>query len=75
LELPRRSRGWHQVWRLQAGLQLTGELYRGKYAEIARRPTHAELDRSWRRARELGLKFETTTFERRGGLGMPVLGG
>jgi putative pyruvate formate lyase activating enzyme len=49
--------------------------YRGKYAEIARRPTHAELDRSWRRARELGLKFETTTFERRGGLGMPVLGG
>jgi len=49
--------------------------YRGKYAEIARRPTHAELDRSWRRARELGLKFETTTFERRGGLGMPMLGG
>jgi len=49
--------------------------YRGKYVEIARRPTHAELDRSWRRARELGLKFETTTFERRGGLRMPMLGG
>jgi hypothetical protein len=30
-------------------------------AEIARRPTHAELDRSWRRARELGLKFERGT--------------
>ena len=26
--------------------------YRDKYAEIARRPSHAELDRSWRRARE-----------------------
>ena len=40
--------------------------YRDKYAEIARRPTHAELERSWRRARELGLKFDATTFERRG---------
>ena len=49
--------------------------YRDKFAEIARRPTHAELDRAWRRARELGLKFETTTFERRGGLRMPMLGG
>jgi putative pyruvate formate lyase activating enzyme len=39
--------------------------YRDKYAEIARRPTHQELDESWRRARELGLHFETTTFERR----------
>ena len=39
--------------------------YRDKYSEIARRPTHAELDQSWRRARELGLNFETTTFERR----------
>ena len=38
--------------------------YREKYAEIARRPTHAELHASWQRARELGLKFETTTFER-----------
>ena len=38
--------------------------YRDKYAEIARRPTRAELDTSWRRARELGIKFETTTFER-----------
>ena len=39
--------------------------YRDKYAEIARRPTPAELDASWRRARQLGLRFETTTFERR----------
>ena len=38
--------------------------YRDKYAEIARRPSRAELNNSWRRARELGLKFETTTFER-----------
>jgi putative pyruvate formate lyase activating enzyme len=38
--------------------------YRDKYAEIARRPTHTELRHSWRRAAELGLKFETTTFER-----------
>jgi len=28
---------------------------------------------SWRRARELGLKFEATTFERRNALGMPAL--
>jgi putative pyruvate formate lyase activating enzyme len=39
--------------------------YRDKYAAIARRPTYAELERSWRRARELGLKFENATFERR----------
>jgi putative pyruvate formate lyase activating enzyme len=38
--------------------------YRDKYAEIARPPTQAELDDSWRRARELDLKFETATFER-----------
>jgi len=38
--------------------------YRDKYGEIARRPTRAELNQSWRRARELGLNFETTTFER-----------
>jgi putative pyruvate formate lyase activating enzyme len=47
--------------------------YRDKYAEIARRPTHTELDTSWRRARELGLKFETTTFERRVAFGMPAM--
>jgi putative pyruvate formate lyase activating enzyme len=47
--------------------------YRDKYAEIARRPTHTELSRSWRRARELGLKFETTTFERRKAFGMPEI--
>jgi putative pyruvate formate lyase activating enzyme len=39
--------------------------YRDKYEEIARRPTNRELDASWNRARELGLKFETATFERR----------
>ncbi|WGS24847.1 radical SAM protein [Bradyrhizobium sp. ISRA464] len=44
--------------------------YRDRYAEIARRPTHAELEGSWRRARELGLQFETTTFERHNALGM-----
>jgi putative pyruvate formate lyase activating enzyme len=37
--------------------------YRDKYAEIARPPSQAELDDSWRHARELGLKFETATFE------------
>jgi putative pyruvate formate lyase activating enzyme len=39
--------------------------YRDKYAEIARRPTSAELNASWAYARKLGLQFETTTFERR----------
>jgi len=39
--------------------------YRDRYAEIARRSSRAELNNSWRRARELGLKFETSTFERR----------
>jgi putative pyruvate formate lyase activating enzyme len=44
--------------------------YRDKYAEIARPPTQAELDNSWRRARELGLYFETATFDRRNAFGM-----
>jgi len=44
--------------------------YRGKYAEIARPPTRTELGDSWRHARELGLKFETATFEGRNGLGL-----
>jgi len=47
--------------------------YRDKYAEIARRPSRTELNMSWRRARELGLKFEATTFERGNTLGMPAL--
>jgi putative pyruvate formate lyase activating enzyme len=51
----------------------TSAKYRDKYAEIARRPTHAELDRSWRRARELGLKFETTTFKRHNAFDMPAM--
>jgi len=46
--------------------------YREKYAEIARRPTHAELHASWQRAYELALKFETTTFERDKVLGVPA---
>jgi putative pyruvate formate lyase activating enzyme len=44
--------------------------YRAKYAEIARSATHIELNESWRRARELGLNFEATTFERRSPFGM-----
>ncbi|WP_119299629.1 radical SAM protein [Dongia deserti] len=40
--------------------------YRDQYAEIARRPTQAELGNSWRHARELGLRFETASFDRRG---------
>jgi putative pyruvate formate lyase activating enzyme len=42
----------------------TSAKYRDKYAAISRAPTRKELDESWRRARELGLRFETTTFER-----------
>jgi len=38
--------------------------YRDRYAEIARSPTRMELADCWRRARELGLNFEATTFER-----------
>ncbi len=44
--------------------------YRDRYAEIARRPTRAELDASWRRASDLGLNFETSTFERRSPFGV-----
>jgi putative pyruvate formate lyase activating enzyme len=47
--------------------------YRSKHAEIARRPTHMELNDSWRRARELGLNFEATTFERRNPFGMMAM--
>ena len=50
-----------------------GAKYRDKYAEIARQPTHTELNDSWRRARELALNFETTTFERRNDFGFPNL--
>ncbi len=32
-----------------------------------------ELNNCWRRVRELGLKFETSTFERCNTLGMPLL--
>ncbi len=39
--------------------------YRPQYAGIARPPLSAELAQSWRRARELGLAFETATFDRR----------
>jgi putative pyruvate formate lyase activating enzyme len=47
--------------------------YRDKYAEIARPPTQIELDRSWRRAHELDLKFETATFENRNPFGLTAL--
>jgi putative pyruvate formate lyase activating enzyme len=39
--------------------------YRDKYVEIARRLSSTELNCAWFHARELGLKFETATFERR----------
>jgi putative pyruvate formate lyase activating enzyme len=47
--------------------------YRDKYAEIARHPTRTELSDSWRRARDLGLNFEPTTFERRRPFGMTAM--
>jgi putative pyruvate formate lyase activating enzyme len=47
--------------------------YRDKYAGIARRPTHPELEDSWRRARDLGLNFETATFERRNPSGISAM--
>jgi putative pyruvate formate lyase activating enzyme len=47
--------------------------YRDKYEEIARRPIHRELDASWRRARELGLNFETASFDRRKAFGTPAI--
>jgi putative pyruvate formate lyase activating enzyme len=47
--------------------------YRDKYAEIARRPTSRELNDSWCRARELGLRFETASFERHGDFGAPAM--
>jgi putative pyruvate formate lyase activating enzyme len=46
--------------------------YRDKYAEIARRPTRAELEDSWHRAGELGLHFETATFERSSAFAGPI---
>jgi putative pyruvate formate lyase activating enzyme len=51
----------------------TSAKYRDKYAEIARRPTHAELNDSWRRAHELDLRFEAASFERRTAFGVSVL--
>jgi putative pyruvate formate lyase activating enzyme len=45
--------------------------YRTQYAEIARRPTRRELEDSWRHARDLGLHFETASFERRSALAGP----
>jgi putative pyruvate formate lyase activating enzyme len=39
--------------------------YRPQYADIARRPAQAELHDAWRRAADLGLNFETASFERR----------
>jgi len=47
--------------------------YRDKYAEIARRPTRAELAHSWRHARELDLKFETASFDGRSPFDVPSM--
>ena len=38
--------------------------YLARYEPLARRPTSDELDASFRRARDLGLKFETITYEK-----------
>jgi putative pyruvate formate lyase activating enzyme len=43
--------------------------YRDQYVQIARRPTSRELSDSWCRARDLGLRFETASFERQSELG------
>ena len=51
----------------------TSAKYRDKYAEIAQWPTQRELSDSWHHARELGLKFETTTFERRNAFERPAM--
>jgi putative pyruvate formate lyase activating enzyme len=37
--------------------------YRPQYADIARAPTRAELMAAWQRAADLGLAFETASFE------------
>jgi putative pyruvate formate lyase activating enzyme len=50
----------------------TSAKYRDKYAEIARRPTHAELDRSCA-VRANWVKFETTTFKRHNAFDMPAM--
>jgi hypothetical protein len=41
--------------------------------EIVHRPSHIELIHTWRRARELGLKFEAVTFERSNNLGLSAV--
>jgi len=41
-----------------------GASYDPRYAELARRPTAAEIRDAYRHARALGLKFETITHER-----------
>jgi putative pyruvate formate lyase activating enzyme len=51
----------------------TSDKYRDKYAEIARRPTYAELAHSWRHARELDLKFETASFDGRSPFGIRAM--
>jgi putative pyruvate formate lyase activating enzyme len=51
----------------------TSPKYRSKHSEITRRPTRLELANSWRRARELRLNFEATTFERSNSFGMTAM--
>jgi putative pyruvate formate lyase activating enzyme len=43
-----------------------GPKYRPQYAEIARRANRGELRDAYHRARELGLRFEAVSFEKRG---------
>ena len=38
--------------------------YQDRYEQLARRPTSDELDAGFRHARDLGLKFETITYEK-----------
>ncbi len=38
--------------------------YQDRYEQLARRPTSDELDAGFRHARNLGLKFETITYEK-----------
>jgi len=42
-----------------------GETYQERYAEIARRPTRAEIQAAYDRGRRRGIRFEAITHERR----------
>ncbi len=40
--------------------------YQPKYEDLSRRPTQAEIRESYRVAHELGINFESVTFEKSG---------